>query len=153
MIAKQAKAKMLWWMLYRFNFLAAVTEFDFADVFAISRAKYSHEVEIKVSRADLMSELNCIDIVLGRIPQTKYFPNHFKHRNYILAEFPTFTRPNYFSFAVPESLIDVALPHLEGTPYGYTSWTRRIITSSVSGRLSIYIRRMSRREAAKSSSG
>lgn len=122
MNAKQVKATVLWWFLYRFGYQAAVTEKDGADVYGVTRAKYTHEVEVKVSKADLATETKCIDICLGLDKQTKYLPKFLKHQRYLGKlgyETPTWWHlPNYFSFAVPEDLVQFALDHIKDTPYG-----------------------------------
>lgn len=60
------KAHVLFYMLYRLHFMAAVTEYGgvgcegIADLYGITDADLTHEIEVKVSRADLMGELVAI---------------------------------------------------------------------------------------------
>jgi len=123
MTEKVAKAKILWYLLYRFGSLAAVTEMRYADVFAISRAGYTQEIEIKVSKSDLMSELKVIDMLLGLDTQKKYMPKFYKHDSYLRKEkteqiLLVERIPNKFSFGVPPSLVKVCSEHIKDTPYG-----------------------------------
>src|SRR3990167_2756273 len=98
---------------------AVFTEVEYADVFGITRSKYTHEFEIKVSKADLFSELNCIkDLVLFGAPQKSY-EKKYKHERYFKGESNMFCEvPNYFSFVTPFALEKVALEILKDTKYG-----------------------------------
>ena len=120
MKSKEVKAKVLEWLLYRMGYHAAFTEVQNADVYAITRSKYSHEFEIKINKADLMSELNCVkDItLLGVI--NKPYKKLWKHQKYLgksSSHLPA-VLPNYFSFVVPTELVKTAVEILTGTPYG-----------------------------------
>ena len=98
---------------------AVFTEVEFADVFGVTRSKYTHELEIKVSKADLMSELNCIkDLTLFGTPQKRY-AKKYKHEHYFKGETNMFVEvPNYFSFVTPFNLEKLALEILKDTKYG-----------------------------------
>lgn len=106
-------------LLYRMGYHAVFTEFRYADLFAITRSRYSSEFEIKTSKSDLMSELNCVkDLVLFGEPQ-KVYEKRFKHEHYFKGESNQFCEvPNYFSFVVPFDLEKTALEILKDTKYG-----------------------------------
>lgn len=120
----------------------AVTEGTFlgiVDVLAIKDLKYVMDFEVKVSKADLNSELDTIDFVYKGIKKSdKPMPKLSKHRlmhdavygnqsqmttwwsNYNVD--PRTKSPNYFCFALPDNLADYAVSRLQGTPYGVISF-------------------------------
>lgn len=149
MTSKEIKHKLLFDLLYRRGYHMAVTEktmfYGIADVFAMSKAEYTHELEIKTSRQDLKSEIDAIELVLSGKKQEKHLAKFHKHlaylkldnrgskyslfdpeedtRPYILKTFekPEVEKsriPNKFSFAVTPDLKEYAKKSIEGTPYG-----------------------------------
>jgi len=116
----------------------AVTEGTFlgiVDVLAIKDLKYVMDFEVKVSKADLTSELDTIEYLYKGIKRSdKPFAKLSKHRIMHDAVFgdqsqfntwyssyninPRQKSPNYFCFALPEKLADYAVSRLQGTPYG-----------------------------------
>lgn len=125
MKSEEAKVALLDWMLFRAGFTAGFTEFQNADVFGITKAGYTHEVEVKVSKSDLMSELKCVECILGRAKQEKYMNKQFKHKYYLTSPLEKIwaTVPNKFSFAVPKELVLIACEYLAGTKYGVIELT------------------------------
>jgi hypothetical protein len=134
MNSKQVKSEMLAHALYRLHYMAAVTEYGgkgvlgVADIIAVHQSGYSHEFEVKVTKADLAGELETIKYLLD--PQTelgqepkKYLAKSDKHRIYINGPSnETYAqlelRPNKFSFVVPVELSEYAKAALKNTPYG-----------------------------------
>lgn len=113
------------------QFLASFTEsYNNSDVLGVKRTLYTQEVEVKVSRGDLLAELNDIDCavkgwkVVGKwVSSTKYFKHcqFLKSGKYISNySLPTYI-PNEYCIAVPEELVALTLERLEGTPYGVLS--------------------------------
>lgn len=109
---------------YHQGFNMSCTEFGvyngWADVFLYQRNRYTHEFEVKVSKADFMSEINCIDHILngdreGLDYQKLASSNKYgKHHRYMDRELvkqalsynPTNQiYPNKFSFAIPLELL------------------------------------------------
>lgn len=132
MKSAEVKAKMLGQIMYGSHYSACVTEYGgygvtgVADLFGIRDNGYSHEFEVKVSRQDLMGELNSIQAVLneGNIFEKTTISKASKHKHYINGSptnpymiFDT-RRPNQFSFAVIKELEELAVEKLKGTPYG-----------------------------------
>ena len=128
---------------YVFNNCQALTEHrNQSDVYVIRRSGYCAEVEIKVSRSDLVGELKVIrDVMEANKPNTIFDPVKFKtrfnkgdkwrkHEEYLFdpmryiptpenpKEYSQRKSPNEFYFAIPEGLLDIALAGVEGTPYG-----------------------------------
>ena len=122
---------------YRFQGYAVATEFEFADVFCMKDNRQTIEIEVKVSRADLMSEVRDVQAIMqavrgdlfgsGRIPiygekhhkHDMYLSRHQKYRDCNITEI-TFANnvPNQFYFAVPDKLVNVAIEYLKNSPYG-----------------------------------
>lgn len=139
MNAHDLKAEMLTHMLYRLKFTAAVTEYGgrgligIADVFGILGSGYTHEFEVKVSKADLAGELRAIEYwtkpeeVRGPLFEQSHAKTALskggKHHIYLCGDRDTYTGvyariPNKFSFVTPWDLKEVALEAIHGTPYG-----------------------------------
>ena len=137
MNAHDLKAEMLTHMLYRLKFTAAITEYGgkgvmgIADLFGILSSQYTHEPEVKASKADLAGELRAIeywkksDQIAIDQTEARYAPvsKGGKHHIYLRGDREAFTGiyarvPNKFSFVVPFDLQDFALKAIEGTPYG-----------------------------------
>lgn len=119
MTSKEIKPYLLKELLYVMGYHAAFTEVKYADVYGITRSQYSHEFEIKVSKADLLSELNCIkELVLFGTPK-KYYAKKYKHEQLLKGESNQFQEvPNYFSYVVPFCLQEAAMAVLKDTKYG-----------------------------------
>lgn len=142
MTSRELKAEVLFYMLYRLHFMAAVTEYGgvgcegIADLFGITGADLTHEIEVKVSKADLMGEIAAIKYHLQeklpptmwggrpehREPPPKNIRKSTKHWWYLVKEGAGYEdwrrKPNRFSFAVPRELEEIAKQELKGTPYG-----------------------------------
>lgn len=139
MNAKIAKAEMLAFLLYEKKYKCAVTEYGGsgtignADIFGFTKADFTHELEVKCSKADLAGEIASIKnlarhedaAMLGERNMAKLS----KHSTYLQAapqgEMPWSQRewdmthvPSRFSFVLPPELLDYALNNLIGTPYG-----------------------------------
>lgn len=99
------------------NYKAVFTEaLNHSDVLAIRRSGFIDEVEVKVTRRDLQSELKAVANIF---PAEKLE----KHQRYLTTatcgqKMDSGFVPNTFSFFVPEELKDFALEELRGTPYG-----------------------------------
>lgn len=134
MNSKEVKAEMLSHALYRLHYMAAVTEYGgkgvmgVADIFTVHTSGYTHEFEVKVTKADLAGEIETIQYLLnaqtelGQEPK-KYFAKSDKHRIYLNGPrtelYKDFAlRPNKFSFVVPVELSEYAKAALKSTPYG-----------------------------------
>lgn len=121
-------------LMYRLHYVCAITEYGGkgvsgnADVFSVRDSGYSHEFEIKVSKADLMGELNSIeyvmneDTLLGK-EKPKNYQKLSKHNLYLKPHNPSSwwgmnSKPNQFSFVVTKELEEIAVKYLKDTPYG-----------------------------------
>lgn len=114
-------------LLFRRNFLGAFTEsFNQADVLGISRTMLAWEFEIKVSKEDLAKELKAIRFLTGNdtnMRRARAANKTSKHKSYLDPYYKRSTSdgffvPNYFSFVVPETIVEYAKRGVEGTPYG-----------------------------------
>lgn len=134
------KLQMLNEMLFSRQHIVGVTECSLykgvADILVCSKAGFTHEIEVKVSKQDLKSEIDCIHIILGQKQQEKYFEKLHKHMHYLQETAnknndlfndrfmiyynlnKTDHTPNKFSFCVPPNLAEYAMKSLDGTPYG-----------------------------------
>lgn len=147
MNAKEIKAAILWWMLYKLHFMAAVTEYGGvgtmgnADLFGILDSGYTVEFEVKCAKADLAGELKSIKLLTDEVEREKgrdwiqkagSYAKLDKHARYLNrippGEMPwghreaTFEMvPNRFYFAVTPELVAYATESLKGTPYGLYS--------------------------------
>ena len=68
MTAADIKKELLFYFLYRRNFLCAATEMaiyngNIADVYAISESREAYEVEVKCAWGDFMSEVKAIKAI------------------------------------------------------------------------------------------
>lgn len=141
MKSEDLKVSMVEHCLYRLGCNGAVTEYGgkgsggIADVYAITRAGYSIEFEIKVNKQDLLGELNAIDYIknehLGIQPRLedgpreqrytgKNYSKATKHWSYLAydSEYKVKRCPNQFYFFVTLDLLDLAKERLKDTPYG-----------------------------------
>lgn len=136
MIAAEIKSNLLTHILYQLHFTAAVTEYGgkgvygIADLFGVTKAGYTHEFEVKISKQDLAGELNAIkgilkpdDLMSDPKEKRKHASKSPKHNVYLgksnsFGYDPFHQRPNYFSFVTPFELQKFALEILEETPYG-----------------------------------
>ena len=98
-----------------------------SDVWVMDKDYMSIEIEIKVSKSDLMTELTTIkNLMLKNLHPVLYADKNGgakwdKHRAYLKKREPhdiPNLLPNRFYFAVPEELVGVALEHIKDTPYG-----------------------------------
>lgn len=132
--------RLCWHLLWKKGYSVVTHQFSnhfwIADIFGINKSNYSHEIEIKVSKADLMSEIKDIEYLINGwtwLPQWRW-SKYIKHHWY-LNEVKTDSKdkqsrehliPNYFSFAVPTELVRFAWEKLKDSPYGlievYTIW-------------------------------
>lgn len=138
MTAKEIKQQLLRYLIYERS-TPAITEGTFGqgicDVLAIKDSKFVMEYEIKVTKADLDSELNTICHYYRNEPCKKLYKD-MKHKSLyhayqsgkLLEEQISMysihfgktirTVPNYFCFVVPTELADYAVERLKNTPYG-----------------------------------
>lgn len=139
--AKELKPQIISELIYHKGYHCAFTEFNMhfgiADIFAMTKAEFTHEIEIKTERGDLKSELDCILLVMSNKDQKKWMNKLHKHYAYLskiqVSKYSLFEPsidknyyrdvevdhiPNKFSFAVPGELLDYAKGVLKDTPYG-----------------------------------
>lgn len=92
-----------------------------ADVAAITPTRKLYEIEIKVTKADLMGEIKSIQTVLREdtlFEAPKGMKKYTKHWHYLKNAHSDVMIPNKFFFAVPPFLIKETLQYLKDTPYG-----------------------------------
>lgn len=135
MNSKEIKREILWYVLYRLHYLAAITEYGgkgasgIADVYGITKSGYTVEFEVKCSKSDLVGELNAIKHffskeTLFKDAEVKKLNKYWKHRLYNGGGNPIWhsgqlsMRPNQFYFVVTDDLGAFALEQLKDTPYG-----------------------------------
>lgn len=130
MTAEDIKVELYYYYLYKRQFLLVTTEQQLdlgyiMDVWVMDKNYMGIEIEIKVSRSDLMGELNTINrIQLSKVHPTLYPEyqggcKYRKHKLYLSGTYKTATAlPNRFYFAVPEELKELALKGIKNTPYG-----------------------------------
>lgn len=135
--SKEVKKHLLFYLLYRVNYLGAFTEYGgkgvygIADVIGVSRNNFLHEFEVKVSRQDLLGELEAIkhhswgvrngELFSERPEPKKCMAKGTKHWSYLErgdSDAYGFSKPSKFSFVVPEYLEELAMEYLAGTKYG-----------------------------------
>lgn len=128
MVSEKNITKRLYWhLMWKMSYQVVAHQFDNwfgkADMFGINKNLFMHEMEIKISRSDFMSEMKDIEILskgemLGKDRWSKWL----KHYNYLIAWdrlHPNQRQflPNYFSFVVPTELVEFCKEKLEHTPY------------------------------------
>lgn len=149
MKSSDIKVRMLWYLLYKNYNLAGITEYGgpgvngIADVLCVNWNHFTHEYEVKVSKADLAGELKTIQLLCdvtslfhegkkNYLDEIRTFSKLDKHCHYLqrvppgeemgfrMFGKPTdfSTMPNKFSFVVPPDLKDYAKENLKNTPYG-----------------------------------
>lgn len=142
MNAARLKAEMLFYLLVEKKYQCAVTEYSGkgvdgnADIFGFTKAGFTHEVEIKCSKADLAGEIASIKNLLrhedAKMLGERKLAKLTKHSRYLnqspQGEMPWGRRerevvdatfvPSRFSFLVVPELVDYALDNLIGSPYG-----------------------------------
>ena len=132
MTSKEAKIALVEHLLYGHGRMMAMTEFRYADVFAVTRAFYTEEYEIKVEKGDLRRELEVVAWAAGFGDQKNFAWNkRHKHKRYFEAAgirkaestawgIPsTEDVPNRFYFVVPDmEMEELAMRCLRSTPYG-----------------------------------
>lgn len=125
MTAEDIKLELMRYYLYERQFLCVTTEqnmyYGRSDIWVLDRDYMGIEIEIKVSRADLISELNSIKHILGELSGVRG-AKYTKHKRYIkYANAPEYSKnllPNRFYFCVPEHLQEIAITCLRHSPYG-----------------------------------
>lgn len=138
MTSKEIKRSLLHYLIYERS-TPAITEGTFGqgicDVLAIQDSKFVMEYEIKVTKADLDSELNTICHYYNGEECNKLYKNdkhkslYYAYENGKLLEEQISlysinfgktikTVPNYFCFVVPTELAAYAVSRLSKTPYG-----------------------------------
>jgi len=128
MNAEIVKQALMRYYLFERQFLLVTTEqvttYGTADVWVMDKDYLALEIEVKVSRSDLLGELNSIrDIKFFNNPTTpsKQLKKYRKHYRY-LTKYHQYDNksilPNRFYYCVPASLMDIALEYLKHTPYG-----------------------------------
>lgn len=123
--AEDIKFELMRYYLYERQFLCITTEqnmyYGRADIWVLDRDYMGIEIEIKVSKADLISELNSIKHIVGELSGVRG-AKYIKHERYIkYANAPEYSKnllPNRFYFCVPEHLQETAITCLRHTPYG-----------------------------------
>lgn len=108
-------------MLWKWGYLGAVTEYDnYSDVFGVRRNFYTVEFEIKLTKTDLMREINIIKKILKNKTILGCGGGHKanKHSNYLDIDYYYKSNvPNEFNFVVPAELEEIKT-ELMNTPYG-----------------------------------
>lgn len=128
MNAEVVKQALMSYYLFERQFLLVTTEqvttYGTADVWVMDKDYLALEIEVKVSRSDLLSELNSIrDIKFFNKPTTpsKQLKKYRKHYRY-LTKYHQYDNvallPNRFYYCVPIELASIALEYLKDTPYG-----------------------------------
>ncbi len=117
--AEQLKNTAISWMLYDRGFLGAVTEsYNSSDVLGIRYTLYSVEIEVKIQRGDLRSELRTIEEIKDSIICPKGNKSS-KHVSYLRPKIHPYSFiPNEFYFFGPEEILKGAGDILADTPYG-----------------------------------
>lgn len=135
MNSKQAKIAMVGELLYARGRQMAMTEFRYADVFAVTKAFYTEEYEIKVEKGDLRRELEVVAWAAGFGDEKAFAWNKkHKHRRYMEAAGKREVErnrlgltmgdifddvPNRFYFVVPDlEMEEIAMRCVRTTPYG-----------------------------------
>ena len=116
--------------MFRRQFLLANTEqtlnMGIADVWVVDKNYMAIEIEIKVSKSDLRTELSCIQRIVQMQKEPLLYSaekeggnKYRKHKRYLTNKGITSAiLPNRFYFAVPEELKETALEVIKETPYG-----------------------------------
>ena len=109
--------------LNRLHHIGAFSEYSYGqcDVLSLNSKLFGFDYEIKINKYDLLNEIHAIQTALLNKPDTKTtYSKYNKHQKYL--HFNTYSlygwRPNYFYFAVPKELIEIAKDGVKGTPYG-----------------------------------
>lgn len=130
--------KLYWHLLWKKWYMVVTHQFAnyfwIADIFAVNKSLYTHEIEVKVSKADFLSEMKDIEYIINWwewLPAWRW-SKYNKHLFYINQK-DNYTHnrdeliPNYFSFAVPSDLVRFASEKLQNTPYWlievYSIWS------------------------------
>jgi hypothetical protein len=99
---RQVQTVLMWWFLQLKNHEITIPNATVfypweADVTSVTKAGYSHEAEIKISRADFLKDKNKV----------------LKHNRLRRGAFDRSTTPNYFWYATPEGF-DIEPPDHAG---------------------------------------
>ena len=102
------KTHLIFKLLYRWSYLGTVTEgFNSSDVFGIRRSFYTNEFEIKLTKNDLLQEVNIISRIIKNKTTLGCGGSRnkvYKHADYLGYEKRYFNDfiPNEFNFVVPK---------------------------------------------------
>jgi len=123
MNTNRVKTDLIGWLFMKKNWMVALTECgNNADVFGIKRSFYTVEIEIKLSRSDLIGELRSIVAIKNSLKSDNRCKKYYKHSNYIgkwgQSGIPYWRNTNEFYFCVPRGLLNLTKNALRDTPYG-----------------------------------
>lgn len=122
MKANKVKTILIYYMLWQWGYLGAVTEYiNYSDVFGVKRTLYTAEFEIKTERGDLLKEINIIKKILKEKGSIGWDNHKKKKHNKYLGYWPKDKKwiPNEFSFVCPDNILDSNIGGLlDVTPYG-----------------------------------
>jgi len=111
------------YLIYEKNYIGAITEYCNCDVVGIKRSLYASEIEVKLTKSDLMKELRIIKSILkGDHPIKGVHNKIWKHQSFLKQWKREWNfMPNEFSFIVPKDLKDLLfseIGYLADLPYG-----------------------------------
>ena len=88
------------YLIYEKNYIGAITEYSNCDVVGIKRSLYTSEIEIKLTKSDLLKELRIIRSILSGNHPIKGASNKvWKHQSYLkIFKREWSFNPNEFSF-------------------------------------------------------
>jgi len=123
MDSNEVKTHLISYMLWQWNYLGVVTEYDnYSDVFGIKRTFYTAEFEIKLTRGDLLYEVNIIKKIINNdCLWGKGGHKTSKHNRYLVDLWCYDKRsiPNEFNFVCSDNIVDSGIVKmLKNTPYG-----------------------------------
>lgn len=144
--SKFLKKELMKYLYYRLGFPIIVDEHEFMDVFGVRRTGYMIEYEIKVSKADLLREINLMKCEQPAM-YSKEWNKWQKHAYYLRRKIdrkphlfdtiPGYSEriieyfiPNEFYFYVPDFLAEIALRETVNTPYGVITIGERFLPAS-----------------------
>lgn len=119
-ITKDLLSNLVWKQWFHIATHQYTNWFGISDVFWVNKNLFTHEYEIKVSKADFMSEMKYIESIISGVWVHTSEWKYIKHYHYINAkkwQLRWYQLPNSFSYVVPEDLASFCLEKLEDTPY------------------------------------
>src|SRR5258706_12817754 len=131
MKSSELKTEIMREYIYGKGYLGLFTEsWGACDVLGVRRSLFLVEFEVKVSRSDLLGEINCIHKALGRDIKFNSGTKFYKHQSYLRPSETYFGKvdgykqysPNQFYFVVPNELALTAAQGVTGTPYGVIAY-------------------------------